>query len=223
MRIGVIIPTRGDRYKFLNKSLKMLWSQTIKPDCIQLMCYDPESNEKDISQRYKRGYDKLRERNIDVIFLWEDDDFYSPTYIESQLTAWVSAGKPDLFGLRSTIYYHIRERGFYTMYHEQMSTAMCTLIKPDLTFDWPVDSEPYLDSWLFNRTGLQYKLWQPESPICIGIKHGVGLTGGGSHVDGLERFTQPPMGTPDPEMKWISEHVDSESLEFYKNYFVDQE
>lgn len=219
MRIGVIIPDRGDRPEFTKNCLRMLSEQTIRPRLISHVdaAHVPTSNLKDITKRYRIGYDMLRNAGLDVIFLIENDDYYAPNYIETQLNAWIEAGKPDLFGQRSTIYYHIKERGFFTMYHEQRSSAMSTLIKPDLNFDWCPDDQPFTDTWLYSQ--LKYKLWQPKTPISIGIKHGVGMSGGGSHATELERFTKPPFGTPDFNFKWLKSNVDPVSFEFYKNYF----
>jgi len=126
MKIGCIIPDRSDRPKFLSHCLWLLSQQTIKPDVIELVNYPPESKEKDISQRYRRGYDKLRGLGLDVIFLIENDEFYAINYIEIQLNAWLSHGKPDLFGTNYTHYYHLREKAHFTMYHDTRSSAMST-------------------------------------------------------------------------------------------------
>ncbi len=216
MKLALLIPHRNDRPRFLSHLQYMLSRQTMQPEIIHYVDYEPESHQKDITQRYRRGYDYLRNEDLDAILLMEVDDYYAPNYIETTVNAWIEAGKPDLFGQRSTIYYHLKQRGYFTMYHEQRSSAMSTLIRPDLTFPWCPDSEPYTDVWLFSK--LKYALFQPISPICIGIKHGDGLTGGGSHVDRLERYRKPP-ATRDDSMAWLLDHVDPISFEFYRDYF----
>lgn len=215
MKIAVLIPDRGDRPEFMHHALTLISSQTIQPDLVQVVNFPAESDEKDITKRYRIGYDSLRNQNLDAILLWENDDYYAPNYIETVISAWNDVGRPDLFGQRSTIYYHIGVLGHFTMRHEQRSSAMSTLIRPDLNFKWCPDSEPYTDMWLY--TQLKYSLFQPETVISIGIKHGIGLTGGGSHVTDLSRFTNPPHGNPDPEMKWLREHVTPKSFEFYES------
>jgi hypothetical protein len=45
----------------------------------------------------------------------------------------------------------------------------------------------------------------------IGIKHGVGLCGGGGHKNTMWYKNE------DPGMKWLASHVDKKSLEFYKS------
>jgi hypothetical protein len=91
MRIGVIIPDRGDRPEFLANCLRMLKRQTVKPVGIALINFPPTSNEKDITTRYRVGYSKWSASSCDVIALIENDDYYAPTYLEKMYKAWVAA------------------------------------------------------------------------------------------------------------------------------------
>lgn len=222
MRVGIILPTRGDRKEFIKHAQYLISKQTIQPMYMAFMDYEPESKEKDISQRYRRGYDKLRNKNLDCILFFEDDDFYSATYIETQITAWVAHGKPDLFGTNFTHYYHLREKSYFTMYHDTRSSAMSTLIKPDLNFEWCPDHEPYTDTHLWMASGLKGITYKPSGIICIGIKHGVGLTGGSFHTDRLQTF-HGDRATSDANGDWLSAHTDAKSFEFYRNYFVNSQ
>lgn len=221
MRVGIILPTRSDRPSFVRHALFLINQQTIQPTQVALMDYEPESKEKDISQRYRNGYDKLRGKNLDCIFLWEDDDYYSHIYTETQLAAWVSHGRPDLFGTNYTNYYHLKERAYFTMYHDTRSSAMSTLIKPDLNFEWCPDNEPYTDTHLWMASGLKGVTYQPPGIICIGIKHGVGLTGGSFHNDRMQTY-KGDRATNDREGNWLRTNTDPKSFEFYRNYFKDQ-
>lgn len=212
MKIACLIPHRNDRPRFLSHLHFMLQQQTIQPDIIHFVDYEPESDKKDITQRYRRGYDQLRGSGVDVIFLLEVDDHYSPTYIADQLDAWISAGKPDIFGMRQTEYYHIKHFAHFTFHHEQRSSAMNTLIRPDLTFNWCADDYEYTDVHLFQT--LSYKLWLPPKPICIGIKHGSGLCGGQCHDDDLSMYRN-----RDPKKDWLRAHTDPTSFDFYSTFF----
>lgn len=212
MKIGIIIPDRGDRPKLLMNCIRMIRAQTIKPDIIELVNYKPESTAKDITQRYRRGYDLLRKKGLDLIFLIENDDFYHPTYLENTLKAWIAAGKPDLLGQRQTIYYHIGHRKYFFMFHESRGAAMNTVIKPDLTFDWCPDSEVYTDQWLYTR--LKYKLWTSEKPNCLGIKHNIGLTGGNNHCTNMDRYKY-----DDQDLKFLKSVTDPASFEFYSTFY----
>jgi hypothetical protein len=218
MNIGIIIPDRGDRPELLEKCLRMIKAQTInqfnflKKFEICLVDHKPVSNECDITARYRKGYDYFRNKGFDILFLIENDDYYSPDYMLTMLQLWLDNGCKDIFGLQNTIYFHIGLRKYYTMFHRTRSSAMSTLIKPDLTFDWCVDHQPYTDIHLWStiKNGLTVK---SPGNICLGIKHGTGLCGGGMHTTELNRYTE-----DDSNLEFLKRNTDSESFKFYSNY-----
>lgn len=219
MKVGIIVPDRGDRPQFMQHCNWLISQQTFKPICSALIDYVPESNEKDISQRYRRGYEKLRGRDLDCILLIESDDWYAPTYIETMVNAWQLAGKPDIFGTNYTVYYSLRLWAGFIMRHTERSSAMSTLIKPDMDFDWPPDHEPYTDTHLWmvshhtnTNTRLTQAVFKPDPIICLGIKHGIGLTGGNGHTTHMHRYIN-----TDPDKAWLKSVVDPTSFEFYSH------
>lgn len=222
MRIGIIIPDRGDRPVLYANCMRMIDSQTIHANkSIELIMrpivYHPESGHCDITQRYKRGYDSLRNMDIDVIFLMESDDYYAPDYIESMLTQYMAAGRPPLFGVNHTTYYHIFHRKYYDMNHISRSSAMNTLIRPDMNFKWCKDSEPYTDIHLWENIRNGIIIPQPVSAItggklCIGIKHGIGMTGGNYHVTNIKRYEYDDT----IDMDYLRKNTDIDSFNFYK-------
>lgn len=236
MRVAVIIPDRNDRPQFLENCIRMMEYQTIKPATIILQNYKAESDKPDITQRYRRGYERVSELNIhhpyneyDVIFFIENDDFYSPRYIETMLCEWEKAGKPDLFGTSFTTYYHIGLRKYFTFYHPTRSSMMNTIIKPNLEINWPVDNEVFTDMFLWTREHCfngSKGIWTPPDNLSIGIKHGVGFCGGRQHSTGLHRYSitgglgnERSGGKDDISLLWLSERVQNESiLEFYKSF-----
>lgn len=215
MNFAVLIPDRGDRPFFLRHCLEMMQNQTIKPNHIEIVDFAPENDEIDITKRYKLGYKRLSEGDFDVIFLIENDDFYAKNYFETMLNAWIDAGKPDLFGTTYTYYYHIGLKKGYKMHHVTRCSAMSTMIKPNLSFHWCKDGEPYTDIHLYSV--LKYKLFTPEKPICIGIKHGVGKTGGHAHTTRLDAYTNLSTSFSDNEMQWLRENTDELSFKFYES------
>ncbi len=158
MKIGVVIPDRGDRPEFLKNCMRMLAGQTILP--AELVVVGPEKvapgEACDITKRYRTGYDMLRGKGLDVIAFMENDDWYAPDYLERMAEQWELAGRPDLLGTAYTIYYHIGLHAWLTMEHRRRANAMNTFIKPDLAIDWCADSEPYTDIHLWQPT--------PKSP-----------------------------------------------------------
>jgi hypothetical protein len=213
LRIGVIIPTRKDRPRFLDNYLRMLDTQSLQPDKLLIVDYVPKSEKCDITQRYRYGYEKLSSENIDVISLQEDDDYYHPDYLKTMIDTWLEHDKPDIIGTGSTIYYHIKLNRWFKMIHPHRSCAMSTLIRPGLKFDWCLDHDPFTDAHLY-KVIKNKVIFTPEKLICMGIKHGVGKCGGRSHVDMLQRYQN-----DDPEKEFLKKHLDPESFKFYAKYF----
>lgn len=226
MKLGVIIPTRGDRPSFLNNCLRMLNAQdrnsSIDID-IHIVAFPPKDKDVDITPRYKSGYDYFRGKGYDLLALIEDDDFYAPNYLQVMLAQWDKLGKPDLFGTAKTMYYHIELRAYYIMEHHNRSSAMNTFIKPDMDFEWPVDLEPYLDLHLW-KTIPNRMIWMPDKWYSVGCKHAIGKTidGGGHRIHDDEyvklRYIHKDTNEQYPNgfMKTV---FDKDSYDFFWNYF----
>lgn len=213
MKVAVLIPDRGDRPQLVQNCLRMMQAQTLPPAHIELVNdVPPVPGQKDITWRYRTGYDRLRGKGYDVIALVENDDWYAPHYLEAQVREWAKAGRPDIFGTQYTIYYHIGLRGFFTMQHSKRASAMNTLLKPDLSFPWCQDNDPYTDLHLWRA--LEGKGWTPEPPISLGIKHYEGLHGGRNHIDKLERYVN-----RDPDCSFLKRVMDGESYRFYSTFY----
>jgi len=163
----------------------------------------------DITLRYRMGYDAFRNKGMDVIFLIENDDWYAPDYIEQMYKAWELHNKPDILGQQSTLYYHLNLRRYFYFHHMDRSSAMNSMLKPDLNFEWCKDNDPYTDMHLW--TTLKGVTWAPPRIICIGMKHGIGKCGGYMHVSRLHRFTEQDNGL-------LAATVDAASFEFYNAF-----
>lgn len=211
MRIAVLIPTRNNRPELLANCLRMMNAQTLQPDHIEIVDFPPLNTDCDITTRYKVGYDRLRNKGFDIIFLIEDDDFYSVDYIETMITEWNNHGRPDIFGTDYTVYYHIKLFAWFTFHHLSRSSAMSTIMKPDLDFNWCPNNEPYTDMHLWNT--LKGSTFKPKKHICLGIKHGTTMTGGRSHVNRLHRYIN-----NDESKNLLRETMDPTSFEFYENF-----
>ena len=212
MKIAVIIPDRGDRPELLANCKRMIEAQTMKPDEVLTVDYMALSGECDITQRYKLGYQYFENKGFDCILFMENDDFYSVYYIETMVNEWVKQGKPDIFGTAYTIYYHIGMKSWHRMDHTRRSSAMNTLIKPDLNIKWPADNEPYTDIHLWQQLKLNSRTFTPKKHISIGIKHGIGMSGGHYHTTKLDRSSN-----SDPYFYQLQEWLDEESFNFYKS------
>ena len=80
VRVGVLIPDRGDRPKFLAQCLAMMNRQTLRPVHIELVNDTAMSNAVDITWRYRLGYERIG-ASVDVIAFIENDDWYHPQYL----------------------------------------------------------------------------------------------------------------------------------------------
>lgn len=215
MKIAVLIPDRGDRPKFMANCLRMMDRQTLKPYTIIVEGIPPVNSMCDITKRYRNGYDKISHlskyvENIDLIALIENDDFYSPTYLEYMAKAWEQHGRPNIFGTNYTIYYHLKLRKYFVFEHFDRASAMNTFIKPGLEIKWPLDHDPYTDLHLWRD--IPGKTIKPDYHISVGIKHGEGEVGGEFHVNMLDRFNIEDNG-------FLKEIMDQDSFKFYDNYF----
>lgn len=211
MKIGVLIPTRGDRPELLKFALDQMRRQTRKPDIIQLVNDPPLNKDKDITWRYRIGCERIFQHDIDAVILIEDDDWYDPTYVERLSNEWEKAGKPAIFGIEETTYYHLGIRSFVEEKHLGRASAMSTLLtKEVLNIKWPNDNYVFTDIALWKS--LPGKTILFERLLSLGIKHGIGLTGGIGHNTQWSGYKQ-----KDPDLNWLKKTVDPEAFEFYKN------
>lgn len=263
LRIAVLIPDRGDRPELLENCLRMIAAQTLQPvevlvvtnqqhvfrmNNFYVWLVDCASKDGvcDITKRYRAGYDNLSiapsvAKTFDLIALIENDDWYSPDYLERMAEQWVAAGEPDLFGTAYTMYYHVYQRGYFEFVHPDRASAMNTFIKPGLHIDWPADHDPYTDLSLWwnqgvassaatsagevllrdqrltpHPNGIRTKAtWHPLNTlgrhISIGMKHGIGLCGGYNHTNKLNRYKH-----SDADGAWLKHWLDAESYAFYR-------
>jgi len=213
MKIGIIIPDRNDRPEFLANCLRMIKAQTLQPEIIELVNFEGDGtrNEKgelvpDITKRYRIGYEKLRGKGLDFIAFIENDDWYSPNYLEQMANYWNTCNEPKIMGTSYTYYYSLRKHMYFMFDHGDRASAMNTLIKPDMEIEWCADDVAYTDMHLWST--IKGFLFRPDPVISVGIKHGVGLCGGKGHITRLHRYTQ-------GDIEWLRSLLDPESFSFY--------
>ena len=209
MKIGIIIPTRG-RTQFLKNALRMIEGQTVKPNFIEVVDDLPKTADKDICWRYKLGYKRLKDK-CDIIFPWEDDDWYSREYIKIMLAGWQAYGKPVLFGISSTTYYHLRSRKYTTISHPERSSMFCTMIQGGHDIDFGDENKIFVDVHLWKK--YNGKLFDPGR-ICLGIKHSIGLTGGIGH-----KYNWSGYNNYDHNDVFLKSIIDEKSYEFYNGLY----
>ena len=172
MQVTVIIPSRGDRPEFL-KHLRsnILPSQTRQPDEVLIIDRPPLTSENDHKQRIREG---ILQASGDLILFMEDDDYYRKDYIEVMTDRW---NGEDLIGIDGTLYYNIVHDKWRFMKHHRRSSLFCTGIKREAAEKFPFKGKDIdIDLWR-NLEGTLY----PFDGLAIGIKHGIGKTGGIGH------------------------------------------
>ncbi len=206
--IGIVIPTRGDRKVFLDQCLKMMDGQTMLADKICIVNEEPKSDAKDITYRFRKGFKNLFDQGCDVVFLIEDDDWYSKDYIKTMYDNWKAANKPEIFGIGNTTYYHLGRKAHLTMTHPRRASAFSTMVtKSVMDIDWPADDYSFLDIVLWQQ--MKGVTFIPRDKISLGIKHGVGVCGGRGHNETFKYTNE------DPYRSYL-EVVTGNEFSFYK-------
>lgn len=209
MNISVIIPTRGSEREAFIKHLTghLLPYQTRQPDEVILIDHEPIKEGSDQGERLAEGMSKAKG---DLVLIIEDDDWYASNYIEEISSYWEQFKEPHLIGYAETLYYNIRRKRYRKMHHPGRSSLFSTGVSQYIAkkFRWD-NAGKYIDIKLWNTFkgdtlshGFQYS--------AIGIKHGIGLTGGNGHDDNF-------MNNLDENGIILQSCVDVPSYEFYKS------
>lgn len=206
--VGIVIPTKGNRPYFLGKAKSLIVRQTVKPKYIRIVNDKTSFKGVDIAYRYHLGFKELFNKGCNVVICWEDDDWYADNYIETLLEKWEKADRPAIYGIGTSIYYHIVTKQYAIFVHRKRASMMATLVTRSVLrskFDYDC---PYLDIELWKSN--QRKTFVPDSPICVGIKHGFTSVGGGGHQEKWHRYT-----IMDPDSNKLKNMV-GQDVSFYK-------
>jgi len=179
MKIGVLIPTR-DRPEFLSHAIYLLENQSLTPDVVEIVDDKTDFDFPDVTWRYRTGFERIKNK-CDLVFCWEDDDWYHWDYLNTMYRMWLAYGKPSMMGLDTTIYYHIVKRMYVKLVHGGRSSMMSMTISSDCAVPFCDDSYQYLDYHLWRTYKGSKKAIHIPRIINVGIKHGLGKFAGGGH------------------------------------------
>jgi hypothetical protein len=124
----------------------------------------------------------LRFVESDIVLFWEDDDWYSPEYVQFYYD---NLQDCNLFGQGHAHYYNVVTGG-YKIWNNDKHASLCqTGIKTQALLDksslFRRDDCPFYDLYLWGDKALKNKKIDTESqPYCIGIKGVAGRGGLGS-------------------------------------------
>lgn len=214
-----ITPTRGDRDQFIdnlyNSRLKQ-WEAMKYPNGlrIDINSYAPKTKANDLTFRIKECFiNNKSSENHHSFSIIEDDDYYPLNYIDiitEKLKGY------DCIGFDWTYYYHIGTKRWKKIHHPGRSSLFTTSFRSDCLndFKWPADDYLFLDIKIWEHFKKErFSVYWVSEKECrpIGIKHGIGKTGGMGHT---RSHTFPNY---DPNMLWLRQRVDKQSLDFYKS------
>jgi hypothetical protein len=202
---ALITPDRNDRKDFLAHCKEQVERFHFKAPHF-IINYPSESEECDIVPRIKRGIKKAKEAGAEWCVIIENDDYMPPDYLDRIIPY---MDKYDFIGDDLTYYYHLGSKTWTALPHTGRSSLFTTSFRISALdgFKWPPDKTPFLDLELWKHA--KSKKCNFINSAAIGIKHGIGKSGGSGHKKTFRNS--------DPEMKWLQEHVDSDSFEFYKS------
>lgn len=129
------------------------------------------------------------------------------------MSQWTLLGQPIMLGIENTIYYHIIDGRYRFIDHTGRSSMMSTVVTKDFVPFWEDDRNPYVDMDIWRqkiRKGL-FGMYR-NTPIVVGIKHGLTKVAGGCHVD-----TNRKLPLIDNNFKYLKSIVDADSFAFYKD------
>ena len=217
IKVGLVMPDRGDRPIFFERALQYIARQTVKPDQIEIVNGTYKFLEgittPDLVYRYEYGFQRCfnHEDACDVVICMESDDWYSPHYIEAMLEEWLLANKPPMIGTDSSVYYHIGEQRFSVFRHSGRSSMNSMLVTKEVLkhkFDY---ADPYLDFRLWQKFKGKTFSTAKNDPIVIGIKHGQGMVAGSGHVSNWSKYE-----TSDPGFKLLETSIGRVDVGIYK-------
>jgi len=217
--IGVLIPTQHKRDFFLEKSFEMLNRQTLQPDEVLVMDWEhKEETNVDLNWRYINGLIYLFNLGCECVALWEEDDYYSDDYLKNVITLYQQLGKPNLFGIRNTIYYHLGLKRFALLRHQGHSSAMSMVLGRGIfnecvPNEWDVDFDYFLTRRIKNAiyVGLN-DFTKNENVVNIGMK-GISESGTMGHKKESQIYHRNVKNS-----LYLSSVFDDKNLEFLKRH-----
>lgn len=214
----VIIPSRGDeRLELLTRQAQRLAAMDPK---IPVFCMDylPKGQEPDLIPRIKKALELVQTQYVVII---EDDDYYPPDYLDAITHGFKTGAR--VCGIPDTIYYHIGTQQYQHMKHPNRASLFCTAFAVDSLygFKWPEDHVTHLDLELWKYWNNQarakrmvkpymYTGYRRGRPRPVGIKHGIGLSGGIGHYRKMQRqdsnwaYLRRHCGVPESEIQFFS-------------------
>lgn len=158
------------------------------------------------------GLKVVKQYKVDLIFIIEDDDYYTPRYLREMVN---KIGSCLIIGEMFSIYYNPLLRGYLINGNTVYSSLFQTAFTPALLSTVEgvcLTKAKFIDMTLYKRSGIpadKMHLFSSEN-LAIGIKGLPGRLGiGMGHRPGLKL-------TPDPDMSKLREWIGDDYLYYMK-------
>ena len=193
---------------------RMLAYQTVKPDKVYVVDDPPKDpTQYDTDVRTRAGLQAAIADGMDLVFTWDDDEYYAPTYLEWMLDNWPN--EADVIGCHDIPYYHLAYRRVTYRDYRMWATNGCTAMRPKAAVNFAYKQTGYMFDrplWEWFRANLRVKLF-PQIPVpfqVVGIKHGIGSLTAGAHDWPAKLFN-----VDDAAGDWLRANVDRRVVDFY--------
>lgn len=229
MKVGVVVPTRRDRHRFLDQCKKMIEYQTVKPDGIYIVDRPPTKDSNDQRERVTEGIEQAKKDGINRIIIIEDDDYYPPDYIETVLNNWkeydlIGGYNLDCFNLRDKNHVSLNVDQLKNYYKSMFGKEFKTAALHSTSFTVNTWDNFLKSDYLYKKINLDEELWSWAQDTnvnrtwiktgIVSIKHGIGSAAGWNHKQSKNR-----LATQDEDLTYLKERVVPEMFEFYKNFY----
>lgn len=196
---------RGDRAPLYNHCLWQVSRFTTQLEHVKIV-HAPKSLSPDLKDRVKEGFDYAVQKGIDWVVIIESDDYYSADYLENILPY---THNMDFIGCEFSYYFNLKNRTWDKLEHRGRSSLYTTAFRVSAMkgFPWHRAHDVFLDQSIWNYANRFRRTFIDAG--AIGIKHGIGLTGGKGH--------RMVFKNRDPDLTWLESKVDKESFQFYKS------
>lgn len=212
MKIGVLIPSMGDRQNFVEQAKRMVNYQTLRPHKVYIVDAPGKPGVYDMAARTSAGIAAAAKDGVDRLFTWDDDEYYAPTYLEWLNASW--PGHLQAIGVGNLPYYHLgHRRAIYREFPEHATnscTAFCpkALVSANIRNEYPYDV--YMWEWIRKNCAWRIIRQSPVPFKVIGMKHGQGGLTAGAHGWPPELYE-----LDDADAHWLKAHVHPSMVEFY--------
>lgn len=207
-KVLLITPDRNDRAELLNHCR---WQVNRLAGNFEhlIVNFEPVSAQHDIRERVKFGVDYALSNGFEWCSVLENDDFYAHHYLHTVCKLMDGA---DFIGSEFTYYHNLKNRTWERSHHPNHSSLFCTSFRASVMkdFKWHQAHRTFLDLdiWRYAR---RFRRTFTDLP-AIGIKHGIGMTGGKGHSQTFPN--------KDGDLSWLKSKVDDVSYEFYSTLKV---